>query len=605
MSFSKEDKEELAKLGVKNTLDLALLLPKNYEDLSLSDTPNDGDNTVEVECRFSFLRGRILNVTAYCYTWQEDIKIIIFNPKPWHYSTFKAAKRMFIHGKSSVYNSTWQFANPKVITKVGEIIPRYKLAIRDQMIEKYIKKYLNLKALLDEGLNNDEANLLLEIHKNSKNSLNLIKELEQNETNLNIIKFVEIFNYMKKLSKKKQILPAKKIAVFDIKQWIENLPFTPTNDQISALEDIKRDFLGTQAKRRVVMGDVGSGKTLVMLGASLMIYPNVAVLMAPTSILAEQIYAEAVRLMPKFIKILLVKSGDKDVDFSGVNLVIGTHVLLYQELPKANLIMVDEQHRFGSNQREKINQLTKDGEFFAHYIQFSATPIPRTLSLIQSELVSFSFLKQMPFSKDIQTIILKTTEFNSLIAHIKDEISRAKQAIIVYPLVEESEVSNYQSLNEGSGYWYKNFKNVYLTHGKDKDKEEILQEFREKGDVLLTTTVVEVGISLPRLSIIVIVGAERLGLATLHQLRGRVGRNGGKGWCYLFTKLKEPPPRLKEFAKTLDGFKIAQIDLKNRQAGDLLDGTIQHGLTFRFYKFEEEITQYAKTRLESLSINKS
>ena len=127
-----------------------------------------------------------------------------------------------------------------------------------------------------------------------------------------------------------------------------------------------------------------------------------------------------------------------------------------------------------------------------------------------------------------------------------------------------------------------------------------MRQFKQRGDILLSTTVVEVGISLPRLSTIVIVGAERLGLATLHQLRGRVGRNGGSGFCFLFTKLKNPPERLVEFCSTTDGFEIAQLDLKNRQSGDILNGTLQHGATFEYYAYEEEITQAAKDRLDAV-----
>ncbi|PSM51782.1 ATP-dependent DNA helicase [Campylobacter blaseri] len=600
--MNKQEKEELKKIGVKNIIDLALLLPKSFDDLSLSEFPNEGENTAEIECKGYFLNRSMLNVNVFCITWQKDIKIVVFNAKPWHYSMFKAGKKMFIHGKATKFGNMWQFVNPKVVTKVGYILPRYKLSIKDNIVQNTIKKYLNFNNLTKEGLNENEANLLLDIHKSDKESVNLLSKLETDNEYLNTLKFIEIFNYLKKLSRKKLIHPAKKVAVNSIDDWIETLPFKPTKDQINALEDIKKDFLGNVAKRRVVMGDVGSGKTLVMLGASLMIYPSVSILMAPTSILAEQIYNEAKKLLPNYINVMLVKSGDKKIDFKGVNLIIGTHVLLYQNLPKANLIMVDEQHRFGSNQREKINLLTKDGEYLSHYIQFSATPIPRTLTLIESELVSFSFLKQMPFKKEIQTIILQSSGFSELISHMKDEIKKGKQAIVVYPLVEESEVSEYQSLNEGKDYWFKNFENVFLTHGKDKEKEEILKEFKDKGDILLTTTVVEVGISLPRLSIIVIVGAERMGLATLHQLRGRVGRVGGKGWCYLFTKLKNPPDRLKEFTKTLDGFKVAQIDLKNRQSGDLLDGTVQHGATFKFYDYEEDITLIAKRRLAKYKI---
>lgn len=594
------DKKELDKLGVKTLIDLALILPKNFEDLTLSELPNEGDNTVLIECKFMLNKGSFLSITAFCVTWNLDIRVIIFNARPWHYGAFKNGKKIYINGKSSFYNSTWQFTNPKIITKIGEILPKYKLSLKDNKITFLIEKYLNKDGLLKEGLNDQESSFLLSLHQKSKESIKLVKNLELDNNSLEMVKFIEIFNYMKKLSKKKFNFPAKKIEIYDISSWIRTLPFTPTSDQINALNDVKNDLLSCVAKRRVVMGDVGSGKTLIMLGASLMVYPQTAILMAPTSILAEQIYNEALKLLPKFMKIMLVKSGDKELDFKDINLIIGTHALLFQPLPKANLIMVDEQHRFGSNQRQKINNLTKDGKFKAHFLQFSATPIPRTLSLIQSNIVEQSFLKQMPFKKDIKTIIVNKDGFFDMIKHIKDEINKGKQAIIVYPLVEESQSSNYQSLNEGSTYWYKNFKNVYLTHGGDKEKEEILKEFRDKGDLLLTTTVVEVGISLPRLSIIVIVAPERMGLATLHQLRGRVGRNGGSGWCYLFTKLKEPPSRLLEFAKTLDGFKVAGIDLKNRQSGDLLDGSIQHGATFKFYNYEEDIADAAKKRLEIL-----
>lgn len=594
------DKKELDKLGVKTLIDLALILPKNFEDLTLSEVPSEGDNTVLIECKFMLNKGSFLSITAFCVTWNLDIRIIIFNARPWHYGAFKNGKKIYITGKSSFYNSTWQFTNPKIITKIGEILPKYKLSLKDDKITSLIEKYLNKDGLLSDGLNEFEAEFLLSLHQKSKESIKLVKNLELDNNSLEMVKFIEIFNYMKKLSKKKFNFPAKKIEIYDISSWIKTLPFTPTNDQKNALNDVKNDILSCVAKRRVVMGDVGSGKTLIMLGACLMVYPQTAVLMAPTSILAEQIYNEALKLLPKFMKIMLVKSGDKELDFKDINLIIGTHALLFQPLPKANLIMVDEQHRFGSNQRQKINNLTKDGKFKAHFLQFSATPIPRTLSLIQSNIVEQSFLKQMPFKKDIKTIIINKDGFFDMIKHIKDEINKGKQAIIVYPLVEESQSSNYQSLNEGSTYWYKNFKNVYLTHGGDKEKEEILKEFRDKGDLLLTTTVVEVGISLPRLSIIVVVAPERMGLATLHQLRGRVGRNGGSGWCYLFTKLKEPPSRLLEFAKTLDGFKVAGIDLKNRQSGDLLDGSIQHGATFKFYDYEEDIADAAKKRLEIL-----
>ena len=433
--------------------------------------------------------------------------------------------------------------------------------------------------------------------------MQILYRLKNGGEGLEILKFVEIFNYIKKLSAKKTYFKSPKIKLFDISSWLKSLPFAPTNDQINAINDIRDDLAATQAKRRVIMGDVGSGKTLVILAAALSVYPQSAILMAPTSILSEQIYNEAKRLLPPFMKIMLVRSGEKKIDFSGVNLIVGTHALLFHELPSSPLVMVDEQHRFGSNQRKKIEELASNEDERANFVQFSATPIPRTLSLIQSEIVNFSFLKQMPFKKNIMSQILGTSEFGYLLAHIKKQLAGGFQVAIIYPLVESSESSNYQSLSEAQGFWLKNFKNVFVTHGKDKEKEEILRRFREEGEILLSTTVVEVGISLPRLNTIVIVGAERLGLATLHQLRGRVGRNGGDGYCFLFTKLKEAPARLKEFCATNDGFKVAELDLKNRQSGDILNGFFQHGATFNFYDYEDDITQAAKARVAEFKNN--
>jgi ATP-dependent DNA helicase RecG len=174
------------------------------------------------------------------------------------------------------------------------------------------------------------------------------------------------------------------------------------------------------------------------------------------------------------------------------------------------------------------------------------------------------------------------------VEHIKEEIKHAHQTIVVYPLVEESETIEYQSIDEARGYWEKNFEKVYVTHGKDKEKESILEAFRDDGNILIATTLIEVGISLPNLSTIVIVAPERLGLASLHQLRGRVSRTGLKGYCYLFSKQK-PSQRLLSFSKTLDGFEIAELDLRYRQGGDLLRGDVQSGKHFKWFDPLEDV----------------
>lgn len=600
MKFEPEDAQILKKIGVTTLLDLALLLPKSWEDLSVSQEPKYGECSVEIETKSMRCTASMLSVTAFCKTWEREIRVNIFNALPWHYGAFKGGKTLRIHGRTSEFGGIWQFNNPKIIKDFGGISTHYKTALKDGKVAFLIQKYVNSDSLIQSGLSQSEAENIASLQKCDAKSVDLLANLSARPDLLASLKFAEIYNYMKKLRAKKLEFAGFLLKLNDISKWLESLPFRPTNDQIAALDDIRSDFMGKIATKRVIMGDVGSGKTLVMLGAALLIYPQKAIIMAPTSILAEQIYTEALRLLPDFMNIILIKKGERDVNFQNANLIIGTHVLLYRTLPSAPLVMVDEQHRFGSNQRAQIDTLTSNGEKHAHFLQFSATPIPRTLGLIQSNIVKFSFLKQIPYEKRIHTIILQNSGFASLLTHLRYQIAIGKQAAIIYPLVEESENIAYQSISEAASFWFSHFKRVFVTHGKDKNKEQIISEFAQNGDILLATTIIEVGISLPRLSTIVVVGGERLGLATLHQLRGRVGRNGGEGWCYIYTKLKEPPQRLIEFAQTLDGFKVANLDLKNRQAGDILGGTLQHGATFNFYEMEEEIAQAAKNRLENV-----
>jgi len=293
--------------------------------------------------------------------------------------------------------------------------------------------------------------------------------------------------------------------------------------------------------------------------------------------------------------------GKDKGDYTQADFIIGTHALLYKEnLPEASLVMVDEQHRFGTKQRASLEVLVSKGEKKPHFLQFSATPIPRTQAMMQSELLDVSLITTTPFEREVLTQTISKPDFPNLLTHIKEEIAQKHQVLIIYPLVEESSEIPYQSLEESRGFWESRFDNVYVTHGKDKQKEEVLLEFREKGDILLATTVVEVGISLPRLTLIVIVGAERLGLATLHQLRGRVGRNGLKSWCYLYSNSTDNF-RLEQFTKTTNGFDIAKLDLKFRDSGDILDGTIQSGQRFKWLDMaeDEEIVAYAKDRVKN------
>lgn len=208
--------------------------------------------------------------------------------------------------------------------------------------------------------------------------------------------------------------------------------------------------------------------------------------------------------------------------------------------------------------------------------------------MIESAHIDVSLIIQTPFTKNIATKIIHKNDFSLLLEHIRSEISQEHQVLLVYPLVEQSESINYQSIDEARGFWEKKFENVYVTHGKDKEKEAVLREFRDNGSILIATTVVEVGISLPRLTTVIIVGAERLGLSTLHQLRGRVSRTGLQGYCYLYTNTSGKNERLESFSSCMSGFEIAALDLKFRSSGDLLEGSIQSGKKFRWADIGED-----------------
>jgi len=272
---------------------------------------------------------------------------------------------------------------------------------------------------------------------------------------------------------------------------------------------------------------------------------------------------------------------------SEYDFIIGTHALLYRELPQASLVMVDEQHRFGTGQRNMLEKLVSSGAKKPHFFQFSATPIPRTQAMIETAHIDVSLITSTPFKKDITSEVIHKGDFPDLLEHIKSEIEKNNQVLLVYPLVEQSEIIEYQSIEEARAYWEKNFDGVYVTHGKDKDKEQVLFDFKDNGNILIATTVVEVGISLPRLTTVVIVGAERLGLSTLHQLRGRVSRTGLKGYCYLYTN-QNSSQRLDEFVNMTSGFDIANLDLKFRKSGDLLKGINQSGTEFKWVDIAED-----------------
>jgi len=613
-----EAKQLFNKLKIHTLLDLALITPTSYNDTTLSSALELGKvNTLEAKVVDSSIYSGKLRITFNLTQSGRRLSSTFFRVTPYHHKLFEVGSSHVIQGRLEEYRGYLQMAQPKSIKEVGKITPKYKTVLKESEISSLIECYVNEQNLYNEGLDSKEVSTLMHIHF-PKSMEEVYDGTTFKPDFLTVLKFVEAYNHLKKLRGKRADFPAHRRLTGDIEAFVDNLPFTLTLEQNEVIAQIKEDLAREdKAAKRMVVGDVGSGKTMVILASVMMAYPHKSILMAPTSLLALQLYEEACKHLPKYIKVALVMQGKDRGDYTDADFIIGTHALLFKEdLPQASLVMVDEQHRFGTKQRQSLEALVSAGDKHLkcstsealnaeshkkpHFIQFSATPIPRTQAMMQSELLDVSLITTTPFKREVLTQTISKQDFPNLLSHIKEEIAQEHQVLIIYPLVEESTEVPYQSLEESRGFWEEKFDAVYVTHGKDKQKEEVLVEFREKGNILLATTVVEVGISLPKLTLIVVVGAERLGLATLHQLRGRVGRNGLKSWCYLYSNSTENF-RLEQFSQTTNGFEIAKLDLKFRDSGDILDGTIQSGQRFKWLDMaeDEDVVAYAKVRVKN------
>ena len=587
MSFSidEEDIPKFKKLGKSNCIELALLLPNTYEDRTLYTSPHIGNlQLLDVEIKSFAPSIKFNKLRFFCFNLNCEVEAVLFQPKPYHRHQFIVGERVFVYGKLELNFNNLQMIQPRIVKDSGGIVATYKTPLRLDMMKRLVKKYVSVSNLMQEGLREEVASSLFSLHfpidfppKEGSSTY---------EENLHALKFAEAYNYLKVLSGKKESYLALKSFEGEYDTWVKTLPFELTEDQLRAIKKIQKDMAKEVSAKRMIVGDVGAGKTMVILACAYMAKDHGSLLMAPTTVLANQLFEEAEKFLPD-MKIALITNKSKKEDLNEYDFIIGTHALLYRDLKKMALVMIDEQHRFGTAQRNKLSKMMEQGEARPHFLQFSATPIPRTQAMINSSLLDVSLITQTPFKKDIDTRVIHKNDFTELLEHIKEETDKGHQVLIVYPLVEQSEFIEYQSIDEARGFWENKFENVYVTHGKDKEKEQVLIDFREKGDILLATTVVEVGISLPQLTTVVIVGAERLGLSTLHQLRGRVSRTGLKGYCYLYTNTQKSP-RLESFSSTISGFDIARLDLEYRKSGDLLSGNEQSGQSFKFVDMADD-----------------
>ncbi len=602
-----EAKQLFIKLKIHSLLDLALIIPVSYDDTTLSNLLIVGNiHTLEVTVVESSIFNGKLRVTFNLKKFGKRLSSTFFRVTPYHHKIFEVGSSHIIQGKLEEYKGYLQMSQPKSVKHAGKITAKYKTVLKQSEISSLIEVYVTEQNLFNEGLDSKEVAVLLSLHY-VKNMDDIYENGSVKREIIDILKFIEAFNHLKKLRKKRANFLALRSLNGSVEAFINNLPFRLTDEQKDVIDQIQIDLKREdKAAKRMVVGDVGSGKTMVILASVMMALPYKSILMAPTSLLAVQLYEDACKYLPKEVKIALVMQGKNRANYLEADFIIGTHALLYKDdLPQASLVMVDEQHRFGTKQRYELENLAvlDNNKRKPHFLQFSATPIPRTQAMMQSELLDVSLIATTPFQREVLTQTIGKEDFQNLLEHVKDEISQNHQVLIIYPLVEKSSEVPYQSLDESREFWKKRFDNVYVTHGKDKQKEDVLLNFREEGDILLATTVVEVGISLPRLTLIIIVGAERLGLATLHQLRGRVGRNGLKSWCYLYSNSKNNF-RLEQFSNTTNGFDIAKLDLKFRDSGDILDGTIQSGQRFKWLDMaeDEEIVSNAKNRVKNNNI---
>lgn len=384
--------------------------------------------------------------------------------------------------------------------------------------------------------------------------------------------------------------------------FYQSLPFDLTSAQKRSVKEVINDMRSERAMNRLLQGDVGSGKTFVALCAMLMAVDsgNQAALMAPTQILAEQHWLTFCKwLSPLGVKVGLL-TGARDEDAAGADILIGTHALIYDraEFDSLSLVVIDEQHKFGVLQR---GRLIRQG-LAPDVLVMTATPIPRTLTLTIYGDLDVSVLDERPAGRgQIVTGVRVKPKVSEVTKFLKGELQNGRQIYLVYPLVEDSESVKAQAATSEFPKWQKRLKDweVELLHGKmaPEEKDAVMARFRSnETQVLVTTTVIEVGVDVPNANVMVIWNAERFGLAQLHQLRGRIGRGEHKSYCILSSDGKSGQEKLAVMAQTNDGFKIAEEDLQLRGPGEVL-GTSQSGLgELRFAEFLADVELVREAR---------
>ncbi len=609
-------KKLLKKKKIEKISDLLWNIPQGFTDRSnlvtLDKLVIGKITTIKIKAvKYNFPRIRNLPNKVVCKDDFGKIDIVFFNSREGYIrKVLPINSTVIISGKIGYFKKNYQITNPDYIVPasqqgyVDKIIPKYSLTegLTEKTYRKIIDQVLNKiialpewhnKEILEKIGNVPWSKSISEIHKNNDNNINtkFYRRLAYDEILANLLILSRV---RQKIRKHKKI--KKEFDTTLHKKIIKNINFDLTNDQHNVLNEINNDLKSEFKMFRLLQGDVGSGKTIVsLISAGNVIKSNWQVaLMAPTEILAKQHYDLALKIFDKTnIKIEFL-SGNSDAKHKNlvqknllngkINLLIGTHALFQKKILFKNLglVIIDEQHKFGVKQRI---ELSNKGGKNCDILLMSATPIPRTLVLTIYGDMDVSRLIEKPKNrKNIITLSKPEDKIDEVLLYIKKQISKGCQVFWVCPLIDESKKLDYSSAVLKYNYLIKNFsKKIGLIHGAlDKNKRDIvLKKFMEKKiNILVSTTVIEVGVDFPNANLIIIENSNKFGLSQLHQLRGRVGRGADQATCILLYKKnlsENAKKRIKILKSTNDGFFIAEEDMKLRGFGDML-GYQQSGI---------------------------
>ena len=610
----KKTTEILKKKKINSLFDLLWRLPQSYTDRTQKSNINElqvgkiHTLTVVVK-KYSFPRKRNLPNKVSCEDSTGKIDCVFFNSYEGYIKKILPInEEVTISGKISYFNKKYQITNPTYVSKDSSLIEKihtkYTLTegISQKVYNKIIDRILKNLPILTEWhdgkilkkFNNISWNssiLKLHDHKNIGNfNSNFYRRLAFDEILASFLISSEIRKKIKKIKKKSKLFSDK-----SFKDTVAKLNFKLTNDQINALLQINKDLTSKSKMFRLLQGDVGSGKTIVALISALNVIESgyQVAFMAPTEILVKQHYDLAKSLYSKKIKIEILTSNtdyhekkriNEEINSKKINIIFGTHSLFQKRINFNNLgyIIIDEQHKFGVKQRKLLSD---KGGANCDVLLMSATPIPRTLIMALYGDMDISVIKEKPKNrKEIKTYSKLENKIDDVIRFVKKEINEGYQVFWVCPLIEASKKIDHESAVKKYEYLNKFFpENVALLHSKiDKfEKEKILKKFLDKKfKILVSTTIIEVGIDFPNANSIIIENANKFGLSQLHQLRGRVGRGSKQATCILIFKNNlsvNAKKRIQILKNSNDGFKISEEDMKLRGFGDLL-GFKQSGL---------------------------